>query len=508
MTTLLDEDLLTPADAAQVLGLSGDMVRLLARSGRLPTAARSVRGARMFRRGEVEQLAAERAGRLICNHGVQFYESLAYLSEVVSRFILETLAQDARAIVIATPGHRASIQQALEEQGQDVPKLQADAQLMLLDARQTLSEVMVDGTVDPVHFRQTAGALVQRYASAPTKPRLHVYSEMVDLLWKDGVSLAAFQLEELWNGLAREQPFNLMCGYAMSHFGEHGQADAFVRVCASHSRVAPTEQYQRHNTRDARLREIAMLQRQSVALDQEVAHRERLERELAFAKELLEESERARESILDRLNHELRNPLAPIVTALELSARKRDPARQNAIITRQVKQLVKALDDVLEDSPSPALERAILEVPPEATAPTARASTPRRQLPSRCKIMIVDDNVDAAESLCEVLEELGYASRIAHDATSALELARIFEPELALIDIGLPGMNGIDLARQLKGRGDTSAMRLIALTGYSRNADREQTRAAGCEAHLVKPVDLHALETTLARLLPGGMPHA
>jgi CheY-like chemotaxis protein len=117
--------------------------------------------------------------------------------------------------------------------------------------------------------------------------------------------------------------------------------------------------------------------------------------------------------------------------------------------------------------------------------------------------MVVDDNVDAAESLREVLEELGYASRIAHDAGGALELARMFEPQLALIDIGLPGMSGIDLARQLKGENSTSTMRLVALTGYGRRTDREQTSAAGCEAHLVKPVDLHALETTLARLLPG-----
>jgi CheY-like chemotaxis protein len=508
MTTLLDEDLLTPADAAQVLGLSGDMVRLLARSGRLPTAARSVRGARMFRRGEVEQLAAERAGRLICNHGVQFYESAAYLSEVVARFVLEALAHDARAIVIATPSHRAAIQQALEEQGQDVRSLQADERLILLDARQTLSEVMVNGSPDPVRFRQTAGTLVERHASAPTKPRLHVYAEMVDLLWKDGATHAAFELEEMWNGLGREQPFNLMCGYAMTSFGSQGQSDAFVRVCAAHSRVAPTEQYQRHNTRDARLREIAALQRQSAALTQETATRERLERELAFAKELLQESEKAREAILDKLSHELRNPLAPIVTALELTARKRDPARQNAVITRQVKQLVKALDEVLDQGPAPTHPVSMLGGVSEGDAPSETESAARRQPSSTFKVMIVDDNVDAAESLCEVLDELGYASRIAHDGPSALELAHIFEPQLALIDIGLPGMNGIDLARQLKRQDTTSTMRLIALTGYSRHGDREQTRAAGCEAHLVKPVDLHALETTLARLLHGGGPDA
>jgi CheY-like chemotaxis protein len=312
----------------------------------------------------------------------------------------------------------------------------------------------------------------------------------------------------MWNGLAREQPFSLLCGCAMTSFGSHDQSDAFVRVCGAHSRVAPTEQYQRHNTRDARLREIAGLQRQSAALAQETATRERLERELAFAKELLQESERAREAILDKLSHELRNPLAPIVTALELTARKRDPARQNAVITRQVKQLVKALDEVLEQETSTPLQPAMRDGAVEAVSSGERESAPRRQLPSTFKIMIVDDNVDAAESLCEVLDELGYASRIAHDGPSALELAHVFEPQLALIDIGLPGMNGIDLARQLKKQDTTATMRLIALTGYSRNGDREQTRAAGCEAHLVKPVDLHALETTLARLLHGGSPNA
>ncbi|HET7756652.1 MAG TPA: response regulator, partial [Steroidobacteraceae bacterium] len=279
--------------------------------------------------------------------------------------------------------------------------------------------------------------------------------------------------------------------------------DAFARVCSAHTRVAPTERYQRHNTRDARLREIATLQRQSAALDHELGNRERLERELARAKELLQESERAREAILDRLSHELRNPLAPIVTALELSARRRDPARQHSVITRQVKQLVKALDEVLEQ-PAPAVELAMAE----PQAPDEAESAARRQLRKGVKVMVVDDNVDAAESLSEVLDELGYSSRIAHDGPGALELAHVFEPQLALIDIGLPGMSGIDLAQKLKGQTHTAKMRLVALTGYSRRADREQTHAVGCEAHLIKPVDLHALETTLARLLHGGKRHA
>jgi CheY-like chemotaxis protein len=498
VTTLLDEDLLTPADAAELLQLSGDMVRLIARTGRLPTAARSVRGARLFRRADVELLAAERAGRVTCNHAVQFYDNVAHLAQSVTHFVGGALALDAPCVIVATPLHRSVIAEALAQQGQDVRELHHDDRLVMLDARQMLCEFMNGSTPDPVRFRQTLGALIERHAAAHPKARVHVFADMVDLLWRDGQAGAALEVEELWNGLARELPFTLLCGYAMTDFTRGKQADVFARVCTAHTRVAPTERYERCKSRDARLREIVTLQREAGALQHESAAREGLQGEVVRLREALLASERARDGLLRRLEHELRNPLGPIITALELAALEKDPGRQRAIITRQVKQLVKTVDVLLtEKVEAPMFDRGPLAAPAieEGEAP------PRRAVQSGFKVMVVDDNIDAAESLSEVLEELGYSARSAHDANGALELADNFRPHVALLDIGLPGMSGLELARQLRGRGDTAAMRLVAVTGYSRKLDREQSEAAGCEAHLVKPVDLHELEGTLKVLL-------
>src|SRR6266852_4730716 len=95
------QDLISAVDAARILGLSADMVRLLARSGRLPTAVESTRGVRLFRRVDVTKLAAERSGQPASDHIVQFYEDEAFLARVVAGFIAKPLKAGVPAIVIA-----------------------------------------------------------------------------------------------------------------------------------------------------------------------------------------------------------------------------------------------------------------------------------------------------------------------------------------------------------------------------------------------------------------------
>ena len=107
------------------------------------------------------------------------------------------------------------------------------------------------------------------------------------------------------------------------------------------------------------------------------------------------------------------------------------------------------------------------------------------------RILVVDDNVDSAEMLREMLEAVGHEVALAHDGPLALVTADSFAPEVALLDIGLPVMDGYELGRRL--RASAPSCRLIALSGYGQAHDRAQSKASGFEAHLVKPVDLDHL---------------
>jgi CheY-like chemotaxis protein len=129
-----------------------------------------------------------------------------------------------------------------------------------------------------------------------------------------------------------------------------------------------------------------------------------------------------------------------------------------------------------------------------SAAPAARGSAhePLRAL----RILVVDDNRDAAEMLCVLLREaFGHQTRMASDGPSALQIAAEFAPELVLLDIGLPRMDGYAVARELRAAGCCAP--LVAVTGYGQERDRERTRASGFSAHLVKPVQLAALRRIL-----------
>ena len=115
------------------------------------------------------------------------------------------------------------------------------------------------------------------------------------------------------------------------------------------------------------------------------------------------------------------------------------------------------------------------------------------------RVLIVDDNVDAASMLEEIVKALGHDTHVVHDGASALDAALAFRPHVALLDIGLPIMNGYEVAKRL--RAQQSPISLVALTGYGRDSDREQSKTAGFDAHMVKPVDLRELAATLQQLI-------
>jgi two-component system CheB/CheR fusion protein len=113
------------------------------------------------------------------------------------------------------------------------------------------------------------------------------------------------------------------------------------------------------------------------------------------------------------------------------------------------------------------------------------------------RILVVDDNVDAAESIAMLLSMDGHEVRSVHDAQRALNLAAEFRPDLVLLDIGLPGMDGYEVARRLRSRPESSRVRLVAVTGYGQQEDRDRAHDAGFDQHLVKPVEPEALNAVL-----------
>ena len=121
--------------------------------------------------------------------------------------------------------------------------------------------------------------------------------------------------------------------------------------------------------------------------------------------------------------------------------------------------------------------------------------------PPTARILVVDDNVDAADTLADVLRRIGYEVAVAHDAPAALQVAAKFRPSIALLDIGLPVMDGYELARHLREQLATPP-RLVAVSGYGHDADLARSRAAGFDVHLGKPVAMDVLVNVIGSLPP------
>jgi len=119
------------------------------------------------------------------------------------------------------------------------------------------------------------------------------------------------------------------------------------------------------------------------------------------------------------------------------------------------------------------------------------------------RVLVVDDNVDAAATLGMLLEAYGYVAEVEHDSHRALERARQQRPDVALLDIGLPEMDGNELARRLRADPQTGAIELVAVTGYGQEQDRRAAFEAGFDHHLVKPVDMDELAKVLADIQSG-----
>jgi signal transduction histidine kinase/ActR/RegA family two-component response regulator len=118
------------------------------------------------------------------------------------------------------------------------------------------------------------------------------------------------------------------------------------------------------------------------------------------------------------------------------------------------------------------------------------------------RILVVDDNADSAEMMRVILESAGHQVEVANDGPGALSVVEGFSPEIALLDIGLPVMDGYELGKRLHATTNAASCRLIALTGYGQAHDRAQSKASGFEAHFVKPVDTRHLLELIASDVP------
>ena len=149
--------------------------------------------------------------------------------------------------------------------------------------------------------------------------------------------------------------------------------------------------------------------------------------------------------------------------------------------------------------------RLPLPLPAPRAAPADPASIGRARRTAG-RVLVVDDNVDSAEILARLLRRSGHDVRTAYTGPTALEAAADYLPDVVLLDIGLPGMNGYEVARRLRQDPQLKGVRLVAMTGYGQEADSQLAREAGFDTHLVKPVDFPKVEELLTTLLsPPGL---
>jgi signal transduction histidine kinase/ActR/RegA family two-component response regulator len=166
-------------------------------------------------------------------------------------------------------------------------------------------------------------------------------------------------------------------------------------------------------------------------------------------------------------------------------------------IVRQLVELHGGHIEALSDGPAQGAEFVVrLPATSGEDQPTIPSASAAAESGHR-RVLLVEDNLDAAESMRMLLELFGHSVRVVHDGEAALVAAREQPPEIMLIDVGLPGMDGYELVRRLRQIPALERSLLVALTGYGRDEDKQEALAAGFHHHLVKPIDLDSLQALI-----------
>jgi CheY-like chemotaxis protein len=193
---------------------------------------------------------------------------------------------------------------------------------------------------------------------------------------------------------------------------------------------------------------------------------------------------RRQHAFLAMLAHELRNPLAAISSAVAIASNPHlegDHHWSLGVIGRHVRHLEQLVDSLLDAS------RSALDVAPATDAPERNVQGPAIQ--TGVSVLLVDDNLDATRALALLLTHAGFTVVQAHDGVEALQRASQHMPDVVLLDLCLPMIDGYQVAAALRARVDGVVPLLVALSGHGQPEDRRRTLAAGFDHHLVKPVD-------------------
>jgi hypothetical protein len=169
-------------------------------------------------------------------HSVLFYRDGDELAGRVRTYLLEAIRAGGAALVIATREHRDAIAGELARAGVDVAACQAAGRYVALDAAQTMDRFMVADWPSAASFWQVISPLVSRAAAAGAP--VHAFGEMVALLWDFGQANAAIEVEAMWNELAAQYPFSLLCAYPVDSVSGEAHQDALAEVCRLHTAVA------------------------------------------------------------------------------------------------------------------------------------------------------------------------------------------------------------------------------------------------------------------------------
>jgi PAS domain S-box-containing protein len=213
-------------------------------------------------------------------HTVEFYTEDSALIEGLSRFIGAALWAGDGAIVVASEPHRESLARALSARGLDTAEARLQGRYVVLDAAETLSKITKDGFPDEALFNAVIGSAIERVRWRATDKHVPIaaFGEMVALLWAEGKARAAIRLEELWNDLARAHSFALRCAYPMAGFDRERDGELYLKICAEHSAVIPSNDRAGLPVEGGHLRSIADLQQKVQALESEAALRQSEER--------------------------------------------------------------------------------------------------------------------------------------------------------------------------------------------------------------------------------------
>ena len=214
-------------------------------------------------------------GREKSGHAVQLYSDDAFLLEILTGFIGGALAAGDGALVVATRAHADSLEQRLRQRGLDTGMAIRQGRYIVLDARELLPRFMVNDSVDERRFMEVIRtALTQiRDAGPQANRRIAVFGELVALLWAEGKMQEAIRVEKLWNKLAEEHRFFLLCAYPVTGFSDEKDIQPFLEMCRQHSDVVPNENKLTSSSEEASLRSLAQLQLKAQMLEKELALR-------------------------------------------------------------------------------------------------------------------------------------------------------------------------------------------------------------------------------------------